>query len=574
MLDNLIIKKLPKHLHSYIIEQNYNNYTGRDQAVWRYVMKRNLDFLSKVAHPSYVEGLKSTGISIDHIPSLEEMNKSLGQIGWAAITVDGFIPPGAFMEFQKHNVLVIAADIRPFNQIEYTPAPDIIHEAAGHAPIIADPEYAEYLRYFGEIGSKAFSSKNDYKIYEAIRHLSILKANPYSNTKDIELAEKQLNALSSKSEMPSEMTLIRNLHWWTVEYGLIGNIDRPKIYGAGLLSSIGESKNALKFDVTKIHYSIEAMDYGFDITKPQPQLFVTPDFKTLTSVLEAFSNQMALKTGGLDGLMKAIESGATATIEYTSGLQVSGTFTDVMIYNGRPIYINTTGPTSLNFKNKMIKGEGKEAHVEGFGSPIGKIKGYLKPTRLLTDIELAQLGIEKDKKCTFEFESGVKVSGILKRIIREEGVLILLSFIACTVKHNRKTLFEPNWGQYDMAVGESIVSAFSGPADPDGFCLVTKPATEKTHKIIYDQQTKVIHSLYKKLKKFNITEDNATEKLGQIIVEYEKTTQGDWLLLLEIYKVAKEIAGSKKIQTTVLEKLNDLKKNNPNLSHLIQFGLV
>jgi phenylalanine-4-hydroxylase len=38
----------------------------------------------------------------------------------------------------------------------------------------------------------------------------------------------------------SEMAQIRNLHWWTVEYGLIGT-DNPKIYGAGLLSSIGES---------------------------------------------------------------------------------------------------------------------------------------------------------------------------------------------------------------------------------------------------------------------------------------------------------------------------------------------
>jgi len=574
MFENPIIQNLPKHLHSYIIEQNYINYTARDQAVWRYVMKRNLDFLSKVAHPSYVKGLKSTGISIDHIPSTDEMNKSLGKIGWAAVTVDGFIPPAAFMEFQKHNVLVIAADIRPFDQIEYTPAPDIIHEAAGHAPIIADPEYAEYLRYFGEIGSKAFSSKNDYKIYEAIRHLSILKANPYSKHKDIELAEKQLNTLSSKSGMPSEMTLIRNLHWWTVEYGLIGNIDKPKIYGAGLLSSIGESKNALKFDVTKIHYSIDAMDYGFDITKPQPQLFVTPDFRTLTSVLDEFSNQMALHTGGLDGLMKAIESAATATIEYTSGLQISGVFTDVMIYNGRPIYVNTTGPTSLNFKNKMIKGEGKEAHAEGFGSPIGKIKGYLKPTRLLADDELAELGIKKDKKCTFEFESGVKVSGILKRIIRKEGILVLLSFTECTVKHNRKTLFEPSWGQYDMAVGESIVSAFSGPADPDGFCLVAEVAREKTHKINYDEQTLNIHSLYSKLKKIDYSDESAANKLRQIVEEYEKTAQDDWLLLVEIHKVCKDISGSKDAQVTVLEKLDALKQNNSSLSHLIQFGLI
>jgi phenylalanine-4-hydroxylase len=64
-------------------------------------------------------------------------------------------------------VLVIASDIRQLEHIEYTPAPDIIHEGAGH--IIANPEYAEYLRRFGEIGCKAISSDTDYQMYEAIR---------------------------------------------------------------------------------------------------------------------------------------------------------------------------------------------------------------------------------------------------------------------------------------------------------------------------------------------------------------------------------------------------------------------
>ena len=111
---------------------------------------------------------------------MDGMNRILKEIGWAAVSVDGFIPPNAFMEFQAYNVLVIASDMRTINHIEYTPAPDIIHEAAGHAPIIANPEYAEYLRRFGEIGSKAISSAKDYEMYEAIRLLSILKENPNS----------------------------------------------------------------------------------------------------------------------------------------------------------------------------------------------------------------------------------------------------------------------------------------------------------------------------------------------------------------------------------------------------------
>lgn len=570
MIYNQLIQQLPKHLHSYIVDQNYNNYTSRDQAVWRYIMKRNIEYLSLKAHSSYINGLKNTGISIDRIPSINEMNESLGKIGWAAVCVDGFIPPSAFMEFQKHNVLVIAADIRSYDQIEYTPAPDIIHEAAGHAPIIADPEYAEYLRYFGEIGSKAISSKSDYKIYEAIRHLSILKANPYAETKDIANAEKKLDYLNENAGMPSEMTFIRNLHWWTVEYGLIGSLENPKIYGAGLLSSIGESKNALKAEVKKIPYSLDAMDYSFDITKQQPQLFVTPNFNYLTKILDKFASQMAYKTGGLDGIMKAIESNAVSTAEYSSGLQVSGIFADVLITEGRPIYVKTTGGTSLNINNKMIVGEGREAHSDGFGSPIGKIKGSLKPTRFLTDIELKTTGIEIDKKCNFEFLSGIKVSGILKRIVRNNDILILLSFNNCTVTHNNETLFDPSWGQYDMAVGENIVSVFSGPADADAFCLITEAAKEKTLKIEYDSQTLLIHSIYNKLENLKADKNISITNINNLINEYNTINQDDWLLLMEFFEISKQLGKHNPIEIKIKNMLTFLIEKTPSLRNLIK----
>ena len=126
------------------------------------------------------------------------------------------------------------------------------------------------------------------------------------------------------------MSKIRNLHWWTVEYGLIGTLDNPKIYGAGLLSSIGESAWCMTDEVKKIPYSIAASEQSFDITKPQPQLFVTPDFAYLSEVLEEFANTMALRTGGLEGINKAINSKSLATIELSTGLQISGVFTNVI----------------------------------------------------------------------------------------------------------------------------------------------------------------------------------------------------------------------------------------------------
>ena len=206
---NPLIDRLPKHLKQFIKPQVYDDYTPINQAVWRYVMRKNVDYLSKVAHSSYLEGLQKTGLEIDNIPNMYGMNRILKEIGWAAVAVDGFIPPNAFMEFQAYNVLVIACDIRQLEHIEYTPAPDIIHEGAGHAPIIANPEYAEYLRRFGEIGCKAISSARDYELYEAIRLLSILKEAEDTPESEIKKAEEQVDFLQNNMGELSEMSKIR-----------------------------------------------------------------------------------------------------------------------------------------------------------------------------------------------------------------------------------------------------------------------------------------------------------------------------------------------------------------------------
>ena len=145
---NVHLQKLPNHLLQYIVDQDYSKYTSVDQAVWRYVMRQNVSYLPSVCHGSYLEGLNKTGLDIESIPSMYGMSRILKNIGWYAVAVDGFIPPTIFMEFQAHNVLVIAADIRRINHIGYTPAPDILHEAAGHAPIIPDEKYSKYLQLF------------------------------------------------------------------------------------------------------------------------------------------------------------------------------------------------------------------------------------------------------------------------------------------------------------------------------------------------------------------------------------------------------------------------------------------
>ncbi|PYL03170.1 MAG: aromatic amino acid hydroxylase, partial [Verrucomicrobia bacterium] len=230
---NTAVAATPKHLLQFAVDQRYDDYTSVDHAVWRFIMRQNVFFLKEYAHKVYFKGLLNTGISFERIPRIEEMNDILAKIEWGAVAVDGFIPPAAFMEFQAYKVLVIACDMRQIHHIEYTPAPDIVHEAAGHAPIIVDREYSNYLQRFGEVGAKAMSSKKDFELYQAIRHLSILKERPNADPKEVDVATKLVEHRQKNLGEPSEMALLSRLHWWTVEYGLIGTMENPKIYGAG-----------------------------------------------------------------------------------------------------------------------------------------------------------------------------------------------------------------------------------------------------------------------------------------------------------------------------------------------------
>jgi len=551
------VAKLPTHLRQFVVSQDYDNYTPVDHAVWRYVMRKNLAYLSKVADASYLKGLEKTGITIDSIPNVKDMNTILGKIGWGCVCVDGFLPPSSFMEFQAYKVLVIAADIRQIEHIEYTPAPDILHEAAGHAPIIADPTYAEYLRLFGEIGSKAISSAQDFELYEAIRHLSIIKEDPNTEKKEIVQAEKDIELIQSNMGQPSEMAQIRNLHWWTVEYGLIGDLNQPKIYGAGLLSSIGESESCLKEEVKKLPYSIEAAQQAFDITEPQPQLYVTPSYTHLTQVLEEFANTMALRKGGLEGLEKAIASNNTCTVEYSSGLQVSGIFNNVISDNGQIVYLSTSSPTALAWQNKELVGHDKSYHAHGFSSPVGRLKNMSMTLENMSIDELMSLEIEVGKQLSLDFESGVNVKGKLINLSKNrKGLNMILSFEDCRVSYNDEILFQPEWGTYDMAVGESIVSVFSGAADMAVFSKGNPfVPSELTHKIKYGEKRLELHKLYQKIREVREGKADKQElaNVWQELVNHPK----DWLAAVEILEISSDDSLNAEIKTHLINSDGD-----------------
>lgn len=267
-IPSLLTEQIPIYLTPYIGKQDPSLYTAIDHAVWRFIMKVSQAYYAKHAHQKYLTGLVQTGISTDRIPLIEEMDQCLRKFNWRAVPVVGFIPPAVFMEFLSLGILPIACDIRTLEHLAYTPAPDIVHEAAGHAPIVADPEYASYLRSYGEISRKAIFSLEDMEVYHAIRNLSDTKEHPSSTSDDIQQAQERLNRAVAQQSYISEANYLSRMGWWTFEYGLVGSLADPKIYGAGLLSSVGESHHCFDKQYPKSHFQFNVLKCPMTLLDP------------------------------------------------------------------------------------------------------------------------------------------------------------------------------------------------------------------------------------------------------------------------------------------------------------------
>lgn len=526
-----IREKIPEHLHPFIAEQDPRLYTAIDHASWRYILRVSKAFFAKHAHEKYVSGLAETGISVERIPLIEEMDAKLAEFGWRAVPVVGFIPPAAFMEFLSLGVLPIACDIRAAEHISYTPAPDIVHEAAGHAPIIADADYADYLASYGEIARKVIFSSQDIDVYEAIRNLSDVKEDPRSTASDIEAAQKRLDEASAAVTWVSEATQLSRMGWWTFEYGLVGELSNPKIYGAGLLSSIAESYHCLSDKVKKIPFSIDCIDVSYDITRPQPQLFVTPDFDTLGSVLEQLAAQMAFRIGGLEALNRAKRSATVTTTVLDSEIQISGKLVEILTDNrGQPAYLRFEGPVQLAQGDVELEEQGAGYHKEGFSTPVGTLSGLGKSPADLSDDEIARL------KGRFEFDSGVVVEGKVRKVTRRMGRVLIISLEGCTVKRGDQILFKPEWGTFDLACGQRVVSVFGGAADRTQYMRAIggfkqKPASQKTNATAANKELIPLYARVREIRESGRLDEKA---LTLVHEELERKFPGDWLLRLEL----------------------------------------
>ncbi len=551
--------RLPQHLQKYIVDQDYGKYTAQDQAVWRYCLRQLKNFLGQHGHPCYSEGLTKTGISVEYIPKISEISTCLEKFGWTARPVSGFIPPAAFMELQSLGVLPIASDMRTIDHLLYTPAPDIVHEAAGHAPIIIDEEYADYLKQYSQVAKKAIISREDLDLYEAIRDLSDTKENPASTVDDIVKAEIKLTGTIKSITHTSEASQLSRMNWWTAEYGLIGDLDNPKIFGAGLLSSIGESKWCLSEKVKKIPLTIDCIEQSYDITEPQPQLFVTPDFKTLVKVLHQFSETMAYKKGGKDGLYKILAAQSVNTIELDSGFQISGVLDSYLTSSFESeeiIFIKCSGPTQISFADQQLQGHGPDYHQHGYSTPLGKFTAS---------------GLTLNTDVTFQYESGFKITGKLVDFTTIKKNSVIYTFENATMTYDNQIYFKPEWGLLDILQGSEVTSVYGGPADREAYGHTGDFVASTVPKVQYNDQQMKIFELYQKIRDIR-TKNDVTEKLIQdTFQECKNKASHEWLLFVELLELSLKF--NLAVQSEIQSHLDVIMKENNELNQVITNGI-
>ncbi|MNE54458.1 hypothetical protein D3C80_1492360 [compost metagenome] len=186
--------------------------------------------------------------------------------------------------------------------------------------------------------------------------------------------------------------------------------------------------------------------------------------------------------------------------------------------------------------------------------------------------DLKAYDIYESESITLEFEGDITVKGeIITGSRNLHGEIILISLKNCTVTHKETILFQPEWGNYDMAIGKKVVSAFSGPADVNSFDLISHVPSSKTIKAKHTAERDDLELLYHSVRKIRETKDT-TASLEPIFQKLREDHPKDWLLAVEITELLKDRNEPKLLQE-VMAYLEKLKENRPEVAHLIDGGL-
>ncbi len=241
-----------------VIEQPWDSYSGDDHSTWSTLYRRQRELLVGRACDEFLQAQDEMGMSEHMIPRFDQLNEVLGAAtGWTLVGVEGLLPELDFFDHLANRRFPVTWWIRRPDQIDYIAEPDLFHDLFGHVPLLMNPVFSDYMAAYGRGGVKAHAIGP-----EALQHLT-------------------------------------RLYWYTVEFGLINTADGLRIYGAGIVSSKGESlyslesaaPNRIGFDLQRImrtRYRIDTFQKSYFVIDSFEQLMAAtaPDFTPIYAGLE------------------------------------------------------------------------------------------------------------------------------------------------------------------------------------------------------------------------------------------------------------------------------------------------
>lgn len=229
-----------------IMHQTYSHYTEADQAVWQLLYERQMAQLPGQASEAYLAGITATGFRANRIPDFEhDLNPRLRPLtGWQVQAVEGLIPNRLFFSLLANHCFPATTWLRRRDQLEYLPEPDMFHDTFGHVPMLSNQAFCDFLAALSRL---------------ALAHI----------------------------ESEDAIAMIARLYWYTVEFGLIQEPGGLRIYGGGILSSVGETSYSLYSPKPRrMPYRVETLlTTPYIIDHYQEQYFVIESYEQLyTSV--------------------------------------------------------------------------------------------------------------------------------------------------------------------------------------------------------------------------------------------------------------------------------------------------
>ena len=223
----------------FLIQQDWKAYTPEQHATWAELVRRRMPQLREHACNEYLDGFGQIGLQEDSLPDLAEVSRRLGpRTGWQSTPVSGFLPAAAFFEMLAARLFPTTTWLRGRDSMEYTPEPDIFHDVFGHVPMHAHPVFADFLQHYGKVCA----------------------------------------ALKSERDLQR----MGRLFWFTVEFGVIRQHGRIKVYGSGLISSHGECTHVIEGGSA----GPEIRD--FDLEQVLEQEFSTSEMQKVLYAVESF----------------------------------------------------------------------------------------------------------------------------------------------------------------------------------------------------------------------------------------------------------------------------------------------